>query len=231
MSQNATQFHSEIASQFSNNYQTSTAFIERYKVWINLLNKYIKPTDSILDVGCGSGIFSRYVAGICKTVLGVDGADNMINLCLATNVPLLSNLSYEQRMLPFQNSFTENKVFSAIISSSVLEYIDEDIVVIEQFYEMLTVGGVIIVSFPNASSIYRKIEKLVFRLSGKPEYYKHVKHLYTEEFISNIICSLGFEKKEVCYYASKDIISKYFKYILPQKYVTTLYVGVYCKVK
>lgn len=62
---NAIDFHSETAVEFNEKYRQSPQFQQRYDVWTMLFEQYIKPEMTVLDAGCGSGIFSiRLVAMI-----------------------------------------------------------------------------------------------------------------------------------------------------------------------
>jgi 2-polyprenyl-3-methyl-5-hydroxy-6-metoxy-1,4-benzoquinol methylase len=229
MNPSVTDFYSATASHFNHKYQTSSTFIERYEVWTDLFKKYTKPSDHILDLGCGSGIFSQYLAQKGSTVLGIDGSEKMINLCEKSNTPPLPNLSYQLETLPFEDVFLENYQFDTIISSSVIEYIEQDTLLLEQIYSLLKPQGITIISFPNNNSIYRKIEKLIFKMTGKPAYYKFVKRLYDEELITQKLNLMGFEREEVLFYPSQNMVLKMLNLILPKPLTATLFVGVYRK--
>ena len=43
----------------------------------------LKPTDTVLDVGCGTGVLIPYLAGKCGSVLAVDEAEKMIETAAA----------------------------------------------------------------------------------------------------------------------------------------------------
>jgi 2-polyprenyl-3-methyl-5-hydroxy-6-metoxy-1,4-benzoquinol methylase len=182
-----------------------------------------------LDLGCGSGIFSQYLAQKGSTVLGIDGSEKMIDLCKKSNIPTLSNLNYQLETLPFEDDFLESNQFDTIISSSVIEYIEQDTLLLQQIYYLLKPKGIIIISFPNERSIYRKTERLFFKMTGKPAYYKFVKRLYVEELITQKLNLMGFEQEEVKYYPNRNIVLKTLNLILPKPLTATLFVGVYRK--
>jgi 2-polyprenyl-3-methyl-5-hydroxy-6-metoxy-1,4-benzoquinol methylase len=229
MNPTVTDFYSATASNFNHKYQTSATFIERYEVWTDLFQKYIKPSDHILDLGCGSGIFSQYLAQKGSTVLGVDGSEKMIYLCKKSNTPPLPNLSYQLETLPFEDVFLENHQFDVIISSSVIEYIEQDTLLLEQIYSLLKPQGITIISFPNNHSIYRKMERFIFKMTDKPAYYKFVKRLYDEELITQKLNLMGFEREELRYYPNRNIVLKTLNLFLSKQSTATLFVGVYRK--
>ncbi len=229
MNPSVTDFYSKTASHFNHRYKISSTFIERYKVWTDLFQKYIKPSDHILDLGCGSGIFSKYLAQKGATVLGIDGSKMMIELCEQANDPPLPNLHYQFQTFPFEDNFLTNHQFEVIISSSVMEYIEQDTLLLEQISTLLKPQGIAIISFPNSNSIYRKIERIIFKMTGKPAYYQFVKRLYDENLITQQLNEMGFEREEVKYYPSQNIILKTLNLIFSKILTATLFVGVYRK--
>ncbi len=229
MNPTVTDFYSETASHFNHKYQTSATFIERYEVWTDLFKKYIKPSDYILDLGCGSGVFSKYLAERGSNVLGIDGSEKMIDLCRNANTRSSPNLNYQLQTLPFEDNFVEKNQFDVIISSSVIEYIEQDTLLLEQIYSLLKPQGIVMISFPNSNSIYRKIERIIFKMTGKPAYYKFVKRLYCEELITKKLASIGFKQEEIHYYPSQNTVLRMLNLFLPKPWTATLFVGVYRK--
>ncbi len=143
--------------------------------WINII-----PKGQVLDLGCGSGIFSFYLAEnkSCQ-VTGVDGAENMIGLCNQRRDALgLDQVKFLKAEIPLSPDTVDGH-FDAVISSSVLEYIDDLEAVVRDINTRLGQGGILIVSFPNRDSVYRRMEKWSYRLLGKPAYYQYVRHVIT----------------------------------------------------
>jgi glycosyltransferase involved in cell wall biosynthesis/ubiquinone/menaquinone biosynthesis C-methylase UbiE len=225
--QNAVDFHSETAFQFQEKYKKSEQFKERYKVWTKLFTKYIYADMSVLDVGCGSGIFSYYLAAKKCKVTGIDGSEQMIELCQNNYGQENSTLSFLQDNLPFQNHFKYGKK-DAIICSSVLEYLPDYKEVTIQISQILNINGILIVSMPNQDCWYRKIEKYIFQITGKPDYFPHLKQVVKAEVFSKELLDLGFELKELQYYPNTNFYTKLFNYIgIHKKYTHTIFVGVY----
>jgi ubiquinone/menaquinone biosynthesis C-methylase UbiE len=44
------------------------------------LREMIRPTDVVADIGCGIGIVSRYLAGICSKVIAIDKDENALKV-------------------------------------------------------------------------------------------------------------------------------------------------------
>ena len=71
---------------------------------------------------------------------------------------------------------------------------------------MLPVKGLFIFSIPNQQSIYRKIERIIFRLAGKPAYLRYSLHANTPERISYMLKQHFFKKREHIYFGKKKML-------------------------
>ncbi len=227
MSANAAiDFHDQIAENFDRNYELSAAFRERVQVWTTLFDRYIKPSDIVIDFGCGSGVFSHYLAEKGCIVIGIDGSDAMIALCHQKKTS--ANVRYLRQTLPLPD---EHKYApsDAIIMSSLLEYMDDVPQMLRQAHGLLKPNGLLLVSMPNQLSIYRRIERWLFRLTGRPRYVAHSRHYATETAFSQQLSALGFGALETTYFSGHDPVSRLLKPFLSRQYVNSLFVGVFQK--
>lgn len=222
----AIHFHNAIADTFSQKYHSSKAFRERFRVWTHLLDRYIQPGCRVLDLGCGSGVFSYYLAHKGCEVIGMDGAEAMITRCRQQLA--LPNLHFVQQILPLPHTAVL-PAQDAVIMSSVLEYIDDGTQLLQQVRTLLKPNGLLFVSIPNQESVYRNMERACFRLSGWPRYAAFIRHTSTAKQFNQYLTELGFDVLEMAYYASNDPISCMLKPWLPKQYVNNLLVGVYRK--
>ena len=225
----AVNFHNDSAADFNDKYQTNADFRQRYAVWTGLLDDYIVSGMRVLDIGCGSGVFSFYVAAKGCEVVGIDGAKAMIDLCKAkaeqgNNLNVQFFTGYIPVDLP-----AELGVFDAIICSSVLEYIEEKEETLVQFRQFLKPSGTLILSVPNRTSIHRRLEKILFSLFGIPKYYQHVKNTFSEKGFTQELAQQAFGLKKLTFYANTGKISRFFTYFLPTPFTSNLMVGVFEK--
>lgn len=225
MSANAYTFHSDIAESFDALYNTSPSFKERFAVWTNLLDRYIPNNARVLDLGCGSGIFGFYLAPKVLDVIGVDGSDKMIDMAEAKKKQSgISNVRFLQAEIPLSPA-VETGMLDAIISSSVLEYVLPLDETLQDCSRRLVSGGYLIVSMPNWKCWYRKLEKIIFALSGKPAYYRFVQHVVHPDQFNRKVESLGFQCIETQFYAKTSFLGK----LLPASAASNLFVSVYKK--
>src|ERR1043166_4396293 len=162
--------------QFHAYYQDRPEFHERWEIWRELLDRYSVPGGLSLDMGCGTGIFSFYLADKGGRVVGVDGAPDMVKFCDEQRVERgVQNIAFREGRLP---TIDEAGLADAdlIISSSVVEYVPDLDAALALFARLLKSGGTLILSMPNVRSISRNYERLKYTLTGQPAIYQHIIH-------------------------------------------------------
>ena len=225
----AAAFHSEIAKEFDELYNQSQQFKERYEVWSKVLERHVQLDQEVLDAGCGSGIFSFFLAKRGNLVSGVDGASEMIKICNKKKEEQgLENVSFMESYIPLSQDLFQRK-FDVVISSSVLEYFENVLEIIENFDSFLKNKGTVIFSIPNKSGFYRRLERFIFELTGRPKYLSFSRSSYTLNEFNEVMKQVGFELKEAEYFSSDRTFDRLFKRMSPRKYLTTLFLAVYQK--
>lgn len=229
MSEDAIRFHNDNVELFQSRYATSKVFIERYRVWLKFLKQYIAPDSKVLDLGCGPGVFSFYLNDYCSEVIGIDGAEKMIALCDAKKSSCESKkVNFHQEKLPMASISPTYMNCDAIISSSVLEYIEELEGVISQVNLMLKPDGLFIFSMPNAEGFYRKLEKIAFQCFSYPKYYRAVKNVISLQHLNTVMAKLGFTYVEADFYGS--MLPNRLRKLLAKHRSCDLYIAVYRKI-
>src|SRR5262252_9875373 len=116
---------SAYAEQFDAYYHHRDEFAERLKIWHELLDTYSVADGFSIDMGCGTGVFSLYLAEKGGRVVGVDGAAGMVAYCNKQREQRgLTNVRFVEGRLP---AIDESSLQAAdlVMSSSVVEYIDD----------------------------------------------------------------------------------------------------------
>jgi SAM-dependent methyltransferase len=182
--------------QFDRYYQSRREFEERFKLWSGLLDKYHVAGGLSLDMGCGTGVFSVYLALKTGRVIGVDGSAEMLAFCEKQRQSHgLENLRFMQGRLP---DVTIDGVDHAdlIISSSVIEYVDDLDGALALFGRLLKPNAALIVSMPNLFSVSRIYERLRYRVTGHPAIYRHILHFTSPHALQRRVRHLGLELQE-----------------------------------
>jgi 2-polyprenyl-3-methyl-5-hydroxy-6-metoxy-1,4-benzoquinol methylase len=198
----AVDWHESIAESFEAGYDRSPRFKERLLIWRDLIGRYITATDHVLDAGCGAGTFSFEVAGRGATVHAIDGSAAMIGLARKRQRELaLPNITFEVAMLDSLSAQPAGSV-DVVLSSSVLEYLPDLEGEVGRLVRLLRPGGRLILSIPNRDSIYRRVESLAYRLTGRPRYFAHVRSMAREAELAAIFRGHGLAPVERHFYGA-----------------------------
>ena len=226
IARNAIDWHTGIARNFDQKYTTSKNFRERYSIWTDIIDKYSNDKFLVLDIGCGSGVFSFYSAEKNKEVIGVDASEKMLQICFEKLDELATkNVKFINGNIESLSQHVDHKA-DMVICSSVLEYIDDLDASIELIKQSMNVDGVFLLSMPNKQSLYRKLEALSYKLFGRPKYYKYVKNVCTLDEMTIKLKRFGFSTMEYKYYGETTFLSAIFRKLKLPQYYHELYVSV-----
>lgn len=113
----------------------------RHKVAAGLLNG--APNGRVLDLGTGSGEFLSVVPASCK--VGID-------LLPPASKPSQHFIVADAHYLPLRDS-----CFDAVTCLEVIEHVDDPPRVTEEIMRVLKDGGILVISTPDASPVWRVI--------------------------------------------------------------------------
>ncbi len=141
-------------------YGKKTSYFYRCRTIYQLFGSTGLRHASILDYGCGSGDITFPMLQNGHSVTGVDIAEGMVRKASerAEEFGLASNASYHHLDDELLSKISSQK-FDAVICSSVLEYVEEDMSPVRTFHSILKDGGFLIVSVPDRKSLFCKLDK------------------------------------------------------------------------
>lgn len=127
---------------------SSGRLLKKYETELLLELLYPQPGEKILDVGCGTGIFTEDVLDCGTTVVGIDLSLPMLKIALErTRDDAFSGLCSDMCALPFpDNSF--DKVFSM----TAIEFVADAEKAIAELNRVTRKGGCIVVTTLNSLS-------------------------------------------------------------------------------
>ena len=130
--------------------------IKNDKLWYK---NYLRPTDAILDLGCGTGRDLQIASRKVKKAIGVDIDEKQIRK--ATNeasLEKLSNIRFKvvdaNKKLPFKDDS-----FDKVVVSDVLEHLDNRNLAINEVRRILKNSGLLLLVTDNPDSSWKKIQK------------------------------------------------------------------------
>jgi len=96
----------------------------------------IKKTDSVLELGCGSGVLGKYIKERCHQYVGVDLSQKMLNFfsedSTLEQITLIQGIT---DLIPFSNH-----VFDIVIINGVTMYFPDDKILLDTLTEMKRVS-------------------------------------------------------------------------------------------
>ena len=194
MSGDAVAYHETLAAGWSGRY-ASGGFKRRAAFFRSEVLPRLAPTGDWLDVGCGSGVFSRMLAQAGARVTGIDGSPAMIEAARAAGGGCFEVGRVEDvGRLP--------QIFDGALCLSVLEYLDEPARTLAAIVGRLKPGGRLALSVPNSRSTVRRAQnwlKPLAAATGRPAfaYLESSRRLWTEAELRGMAAVAGLETEAI----------------------------------
>ena len=120
--------------------QTYIKIIDRTK-------KYLKTSDTILDLGCGTGLISNEIAGCVKLIHAIDISSKMIEIAKnkATDRKI-QNIDYTHSTI-FDEKYKSGS-FDVILAFYILHLVQDTQKTIQRINDLLKPGGLVISVIP-----------------------------------------------------------------------------------
>lgn len=230
---NTSDFFSQEATHWEAHYASDARFQRRYDRIVHFLGAVLPSQGNALDVGCGTGVFSRYLASKGWRVKATDLSPIMIEK--ARSIAHEENISFEVACIEDLSSDLE---FNAIIALSMLEYVADDDAAIRKFSDMLAPGGVLVISVPNRVGLLRRIEGVIYGIrsatrgrifGGRGEYLKHQKRQFSPLELDIMMRRVGLRKKRAIYLNAGVANPSWLLPLLERRWFAALYCAAYQK--
>ena len=143
----------ETADNYDAYYQTEAGKAVD-KIEKNLFLTLMKPIPrgNMLEVGCGTGHWTKFFTDQLFDVTAADSSENMLKIAERKSINA-KFLKADAHRLPF-----DNKSFDAVSALTVLEFVDDRNTVFKEIYRVLKPGGWFILGALNARSEIAKKE-------------------------------------------------------------------------
>ena len=113
----------------------------------------VRPTDAILDLGCGAGPQDLLLAAEGARVVGIDISDAQIARARALAATYARGRHLEYRCTPLEHAGFARHEFDKVVSFSVLEHIANREQVLGVMADVLKPGGMLLMSVDSLATI------------------------------------------------------------------------------
>ncbi|MFD1191989.1 class I SAM-dependent DNA methyltransferase [Phenylobacterium conjunctum] len=218
----AVAFHTSIADEFGASYREDPNRLDRIVIWRTYLARYVSHAVLAYDLGCGPAVLTCEVAKRADKVIAIDGSAGMLEVAKRTiETAGVSNVTFEQQLLPFTPG-EDHPPASCVISSSVIEYLEDLDEAFQFVRKLISPDGVFIFSLSNKLSISRKLVRLFHRVTGRPRYFGHVKHFVTVHEITKRLEAAKFVCVEHEYFGGADRLNTALSKFMPRNRSTNM---------
>ena len=140
----------------------------RWQRRVKMLTSHLKAGDKVLEIGCGTGYFTREIVKTGALVTAIDISPELLDIAkqeiTANNVQFMLDNAYEL-------SFDDN-AFDSVVGSSVLHHLEPE-KAIREFFRVLKPGGSFYFTEPNMMNpqiaLQKNIPALKRRLGDSPD--------------------------------------------------------------
>lgn len=126
---------------------------------------------SILDLGCGTGILTVQLKKLAEVVIGVDSSESMIKRA-QQQYPDIKFMECDALALPFKEQF------DVVFSNAVFHWITDHNALLNNIHKVLKPGGLLVCEF-GANGNIATIENAFMRVSRKLGYEYRPRIIFT----------------------------------------------------
>jgi 2-polyprenyl-6-hydroxyphenyl methylase/3-demethylubiquinone-9 3-methyltransferase len=200
-------YHASLADGWERRYRKPT-FRTRQAVLLKCLHGRNLTNSVWLDAGCGTGTLARWLAERGCSVLGVDAASEMV--AAATQSVQTENYSDRLNFVRVQTIARlalDDHTLDGILCSSVLEYVSDPGVCLNEFSRVLKPGGLLLVSIPNRNSVVRRIQLACHHMGGLLgqnwlRFLDYSRHQYSRREFERLLMHAGFSSEQFAPFGS-----------------------------
>lgn len=169
----------EVASEYDIYYQTETGkLVDKIEKEIVSVHLRKLPKTNWLELGCGTGHWTEFFSECGLQLTAVDNSEAMLKIARSKNMENVEFTNADANRLPFPDDH-----FSGIISITMLEFVDDLGLVLNEIDRVLKPGGTLVLGCLNALSEPGKNK-------NNDPVFQHA-HFFTQDEIIEMLTRLG----------------------------------------
>jgi ubiquinone/menaquinone biosynthesis C-methylase UbiE len=212
-------YFDRLAGEWTERYARSAHFRHRLETVLAWVERE-SPGSSLLDFGCGSGVMVRALVERGFTVTGVDASSQMIAVArqdLCSFGPGRCRLEVIDG--GGDGGDYRRHTYHGVLCVAVLEYVRDADALLARLASLTDVGGFLVLSVPNQTSVLRKLEWFLHRhsrlfkgatafagLAGTDSYLRLQTQQFTLSAIDRPLQALGFALEGIRYQVSPSAL-------------------------
>ncbi len=183
------EFYNTYAEHWSNRFGFNKSSVHFFQYRLNVLNRMLdlKGNELILDVGCGDGAILKALTTRCKSCVGIDAAEKMIDVARRNVDAGLQNIDFRVDDVYILETCQSN-YFDVVYFTGLIEHLQRPISALRSMLRVLKTGGRLIGITPNARSPWYRINHL-FRGAKR---HLSTDRFYTKDEIYNMLVKSSF---------------------------------------
>jgi 2-polyprenyl-6-hydroxyphenyl methylase/3-demethylubiquinone-9 3-methyltransferase len=201
-----TEFFDTQADRWIGLYDIKPSFRDRLDLFTSTLEGVQPAPARVLDFGCGPGVISMALAARGYQMTGVDGAPRMIELARTESARRGLHGTRFDVVAAGELAFPAES-FDAVVCSSVIEYVPDDVELIGELAQVIAPGGHLLVSVPQSESVVGFAESALSRMAAytSAERRRHLSfslRRYRRKTFARTLEAAGFESLTFTYFES-----------------------------
>jgi 2-polyprenyl-3-methyl-5-hydroxy-6-metoxy-1,4-benzoquinol methylase len=172
-----------------------------YAATLDRVRAHLRPQDSVLELGCGTGTTALALAGSARTILATDYSERMI--AIATAKARASGVqNVEFRTTTVEDAALERSSFEVVMAMNLLHLVEDLGAFLQRAHELIRPGGLFVSKTPcvGEQGLLLRVVIPVMRVLGFAPYVNFV----TEASLTADIGETGFDVIETGMYPEKS---------------------------